>query len=496
MWATMTALLMLAVLSIPISAFGATSLMAGRVRGTPGTTVAIPVSLGSAGNVVALQADIAFDATVFTFDSVTAGAAGTNHTVRSSEPSPGVRRLLLYSPTNRVLSDGALVNLQFLVRSNAAEGVYPLSLTNVILADASAASVLPLQLTNGAITVAYEMNCVFMLSSASASFPASGGASNVAVMAPDTCAWSAVNTNGWISITSGSNGFGNGVVNYTIAANVSSLARTGTLVVAGQSFAVRQGGAPCVYVLSRGYASFVTAGGSNTVLVAAPQGCSWAVFNTNSWITVLSGSNGAGNGTVRYAVAKNIKARTRTGTLLIAGQPYLVVQSDTTKPTVAIVLPTTKTKVFTNASVLPQGTAKDNVGVARVEYALNSKTNYLTAIGTTNWMAVLTLTNGNNTLRVRSIDLAGNVSAVVTRVWRYKPPVSHAASSTLARVPDGEWHFSFTTVPGSTYVLQSSTNLQEWTVVSTNAANTTSLSFTNRIDRAIPHQFFRLKRAQ
>ena len=146
--------------------------------------------------------------------------------------------------------------------------------------------------------------------------------------------------------------------------------------------------------------------------------------------------------------------------------------------------------------MLVQGPAKDNVGVARVEYSLNSKTNYLPAIGTTNWMAMVTLTNGNNTLRVRSIDLAGNVLAVVTRAWRYTPPVSHAASSALARVPDGQWQFSFKVEPGSNYVLQSSTDLQQWTAVSTNTATTTNLGFTNRIDRAIPQQFFRLKRAQ
>ena len=389
------------------SALSAASLSVGNGREQPGGAVTVPVTLQSVGNVVALQADVRFNANVFTLEGVTASAAGTNHTVSSSQPATGVGRVLLYSLTNHTLGNGALVNMRFLIRSNAPEGVYLLTLSNAILAEASAASVSPGALSGGALTVQRETNCT--------------------------------------------------------------------------------------YALSAAHAAFKTAGGTGSVAVIAPATCPWLVVNTNSWIT-LATNNGFGNKTVTYIVAKNTRLRTRTGTLLIAGQKYLIIQSDTTRPTVAIVLPTLRTRVFTNANVPVQGTAKDNVGVARVQYSLNSKTNFLPALGTTNWTAGITLVTGLNTLRVRSIDLAGNVSAVVTRTWRYRPPVAQAAIKTIAQAPDEQWHFGFTTVAGSTYVLQSSTDLQQWTGLNTNLATTTSLSFTNRIDRAIPQQFFRLKK--
>ena len=137
--------------------------------------------------------------------------------------------------------------------------------------------------------------------------------------------------------------------------------------------------------------------------------------------------------------------------------------SDITRPTLAIVSPSAR-RALTNASVLVQGTARDRVGVARVEYSLNSRTNYLTANGTTNWSANITMVPGRNTVRVRSIDLAGNVSAVVARTYLYRPPAVQAVtSSDMSRGPEGGWKFGFEVQPGTTYVLQASTNLQDWT---------------------------------
>ena len=221
-------------------------------------------------------------------------------------------------------------------------------------------------------------------------------------------------------------------------------------------------------------------------------------MNTNVWISIRQGSNGTGSGIVSYAVAKNTKRKLRIGTLLIAGQPYRVIQSDITRPTLAIVLPTAKTKTFTNANVMLAGTAKDNVGVARVEYSLNSKTNYLAANGTANWAASITLAVGKNTLRVRSVDLAGNISAVITRTYLYKPPAVHApalaiSSSAVVRMPDHRLHFGFQVIPGSNYVLQMSTDLIRWSDVSTNRASETTMTFTPLIDPALRQQFFRLK---
>jgi Tol biopolymer transport system component len=53
------------------------------------------------------------------------------------------------------------------------------------------------------------------------------------------CSWTAVSNAGWITVTSGANGSGNGAVGYSVAVN-SGVARTGSITVAGQTFTVMQ----------------------------------------------------------------------------------------------------------------------------------------------------------------------------------------------------------------------------------------------------------------
>ena len=489
----------LAILVAAVRASAATILSVENRSALAGASVGLSVNLGQGGNaVVGAQFDLTFDTNSVSL-SATTRLGLTNHLMRSRQLAPGRQRVLIYSLQNSNLPDGEILRLQFLIHSNVADGIYALSLSNAILANQSGMAVLPLAVTNGAINVVTLTNCFYALSATNASFPASGGLSNVLVLAPDTCAWEVINTNAWISIASGSNGFGNGVVSYTVTSNGSALAQSGRLLIAGQTYAVMQAGAPCVYSLSSTYAAFSTAGGSNKVTVTALAGCNWTVVNTNAWIAIRQGSNGTGNGLVSYTVAKNTKRKLRVGTLLIAGQPYLVIQSDTTRPTLAIVRPTARTKIFTNASLMLMGIAHDNVGVARVEYSLNSKTNYLAANGTTNWSALTTLTAGKNTLRVRSIDLAGNVSAVVTRTYLYKPPASAPKAANIASVTrdgTGCCDFRFTVTPGHTYVLQASTDLQHWSNLRTNVATTGTLTFSDLFDRSFPQRFYRVVEAQ
>ncbi|HSC27807.1 MAG TPA: BACON domain-containing carbohydrate-binding protein, partial [Vicinamibacterales bacterium] len=51
-----------------------------------------------------------------------------------------------------------------------------------------------------------------------------------------------------------------------------------------------------------------------------------------AWITIASGANGSGNGTVGYNVAANTTTSTRTGTLTIAGKTFTVSQAAATPP--------------------------------------------------------------------------------------------------------------------------------------------------------------------
>ena len=76
----------------------------------------------------------------------------------------------------------------------------------------------------------------------SQAFDASGGTSNLSVSAINGFNWSANSGEGWITINSGS-GVGNGSIAFSVAPNASASTRSGTITLAGQTFAVLQGAA-------------------------------------------------------------------------------------------------------------------------------------------------------------------------------------------------------------------------------------------------------------
>jgi hypothetical protein len=74
------------------------------------------------------------------------------------------------------------------------------------------------------------------------SFAGNGGAGTVTVTMPAGTNWTAVsNDTGWITVTSGWTGTGNGSVGYSVAANTQTSIRSGTITIAGQIFTVYQG---------------------------------------------------------------------------------------------------------------------------------------------------------------------------------------------------------------------------------------------------------------
>ena len=171
------------------------------------------------------------------------------------------------------------------------------------------------------------VSCTYSLSSPSQSFGSSGGTGSVGVTAPSGCSWTATSNAGWITITSGSSGSGNGTVNYTVSANSSTSSRSGTMTIAGQTFIVNQSGVSCTYSLSKNSQSFGSSGGTDSVGVTTQSGCSWSASSNAGWITITSGSSGNGNGTVNYSVSANSSTSSHSGTMTIAGQTFTVSQS-------------------------------------------------------------------------------------------------------------------------------------------------------------------------
>ncbi|MCS6926054.1 MAG: matrixin family metalloprotease [Candidatus Binatia bacterium] len=83
----------------------------------------------------------------------------------------------------------------------------------------------------------------------------------------------------------------------------------------------------CSYTISPTRRRHAASGGSGTISVTASSNCAWTATSNVSWITVIAGASGTGNGTVSYSVEANPSSSSRTGTLTVAGRTFTVTQT-------------------------------------------------------------------------------------------------------------------------------------------------------------------------
>lgn len=179
-----------------------------------------------------------------------------------------------------------------------------------------------------AIPVVPGPACTYLVGPSNATIPASGGTATVAVSARTGCAWTASSGTGWVTVTSGATGSGNGSLTFSAAANTGG-ARTGTVTIAGQTFTVTQAAASvsCSYSISPTSVS-IKGAASGSVAVSAGGGCAWTASSNVDWITVTSGASGTGSGSVAYSAAEPPNKKERIGTVTIAGHTLTIKQKD------------------------------------------------------------------------------------------------------------------------------------------------------------------------
>ncbi len=171
---------------------------------------------------------------------------------------------------------------------------------------------------SSSFVVGQAAGCTVTLSSYSASFPATGGTGTITVITNNNnCDRPAASTVTWITITSGANGSGNGNVGYSVAANTSAAARTGTITIGNATFTVSQEGASCATTLTPPGISLPAAGGPGRVTITSS--CAWTAATNAAWIMITAGASGTGNGSLTYTVARNFDPLPRRGTLTIGG---------------------------------------------------------------------------------------------------------------------------------------------------------------------------------
>ena len=133
--------------------------------------------------------------------------------------------------------------------------------------------------------------------------------------------WSGVSNDSWISTsTSDTNNF---TLYYTVAANPTAMARTGTITVGGHAtFTIDQlAGTPLKPCppspgVSRTSLSFTSAGGMQTVDVQEAEHCRYDVSGNPTWIRVRP-ANVAGDGSVTVTVGRYTGSTVGSGTVTI-----------------------------------------------------------------------------------------------------------------------------------------------------------------------------------
>jgi hypothetical protein len=179
--------------------------------------------------------------------------------------------------------------------------------------------------TSSSLVAPSSNKCSVAVSNSPSSFAAAGGSGSATISASRDCTWSVTADSSWVSITGASQGQGEAVVPFSVAANPVPSARSASITVGSQRAALSQAAAPCTFSLSRTRDAVAAVGGALSVGVATLTGCSWSASTSAPWLTIVAGQSGSASGTVGLSVAPNSGAA-RVATMNVAGQTYTVNQ--------------------------------------------------------------------------------------------------------------------------------------------------------------------------
>jgi hypothetical protein len=129
------------------------------------------------------------------------------------------------------------------------------------------------------------------------------------------CAWVAFSASNWITVTSGSEGSGDGMVTIAVEPNREFSARTGLLSIAGRSHSIQQSGVPCEVALNPTQIQVASAGESG-LRVSVFSDCDWEMPLLPGWIILQDHAPAAGPGHFVFDVAPNTSTQPRSRSLL------------------------------------------------------------------------------------------------------------------------------------------------------------------------------------
>ena len=175
--------------------------------------------------------------------------------------------------------------------------------------------------------------CTASLSPYEGTAGAAGGNGPVEVTVPPGCGYSTLAGPSWINVTSGASGSASGTLVYSVAANSTTLPRSGTLTIGGQPFVVHQDPLACSVTIDTSSlgSPFGPAAGSGTLRITTNgSNCQWTASPDMPWVS-LSATGGTGNADITVGVTSNAASTTgRNAVIEINGQSVGLTQQGTT----------------------------------------------------------------------------------------------------------------------------------------------------------------------
>ena len=152
--------------------------------------------------------------------------------------------------------------------------------------------------------------CTYTVTPVSVAFGSEGGQGTVSISAPAGCGWTTSTSDSWLSLTQGASGQGDGSVQYTVAKQTTSGARTGVIHVAGVDVRVVQSGdvSMCEYSVSPVTFSPCMPGTTLTASVVTGASCPWTAASNVGWMAITIGQSGTGPGVISFATSDNYEA--------------------------------------------------------------------------------------------------------------------------------------------------------------------------------------------
>ncbi len=336
--------------------------------------------------------------------------------------------------------------------------------------------------------------CRYEIAPTSHALDAGGDEWQVQVTAVTGCTWRATSNVSWVSVKAGDSGTRDGMVVLEAAPNGGQDPRTGSLTIAGESFAVAQSGtavappsppttplptppppAPqpgaCSYSLSPATHAAPAAGGSGSASVQATHSaCVWTVSTDAGWLTP-STNVGVGTQAVGFQVAANTGAA-RIGRLTLAGQVLTVTQAAPGQTCTYSINPTSLAPAATGATA---STVTVTAG-AGCAWTATTATSWITitagASGSGPGAVVFNVAANTGAARTGSMTIAGQTFTVTQAAASAPPPQCNYSINPTSQsigAAGGSGTIAVTAGAGCGW---SATSAASWIVIATGASGT------------------------